>query len=80
MSAALLVIMLIQAASTNSYATGSVSGNGNDVGGLVGCNNYSSSITNSYATGSVSGSSSDVGGLVGNNYSSASTTAMPPAV
>ena len=47
----------------NSYATGSVTGNGWGVGGLVGYS-YSSNIDNSYAGGSVSGSGS-VGGLVG---------------
>ena len=52
---------------TNSYAMGSVAGNGNYVGGLVG---YSSrgNITNSYAMGSVAGSGNSVGGLVGWNY------------
>ncbi|MEA3499643.1 MAG: GLUG motif-containing protein [Candidatus Marinimicrobia bacterium] len=54
---------------SNSYSTGSVSGSGNDVGGLVGYNYNSSTVSNSYSTGSVSGSGSDVGGLVGyNNY------------
>ena len=48
---------------TNSYATGSVSGE-DDVGGLVGWNE--GTVANSYAIGSVSGSS-DVGGLVGLN-------------
>ena len=48
---------------SNSYATGSVSGD--DVGGLVG--NNDGTISNSYATGSVSGAIS-VGGLVGFNY------------
>ncbi len=46
---------------TNSYATGSVSGD--TAGGLVGGNG--GSITNSYATGSVSGDTA--GGLVGGN-------------
>ena len=50
---------------TNSYATGSVSGDFG-VGGLVGRND-GGTITNSYATGSVSGGGSDVGGLVGFN-------------
>ncbi len=49
---------------TNSYATGSVSGD-EGIGGLVGGN--TGSITNSYATGSVSGDDSSVGGLVGDN-------------
>ena len=50
---------------TNSYATGSVTGSGDYVGGLVGCK-YSGTITDSYATGNVEGNS-DVGGLVGYN-------------
>ncbi|MCK4664089.1 MAG: T9SS type A sorting domain-containing protein [Bacteroidales bacterium] len=50
---------------SNSYSTGSVSGDSN-VGGLVG-NNYSSTVNNSYSTGSISGSDY-VGGLVGYNY------------
>jgi hypothetical protein len=49
---------------TNSYATGSVSGE-DRVGGLVG-GDYGT-ITNSYATGSVSGVDY-VGGLVGGNF------------
>ncbi|MDI9355662.1 MAG: GLUG motif-containing protein [Chitinophagaceae bacterium] len=49
---------------SNSYTTGSVSGNIN-VGGLVGHN--SGSIIQSYATASVSGSSFSIGGLVGDN-------------
>ena len=53
-----------RAAITSSYATGSVSGSGNNVGGLVGFNN-GATITNSYATGSVSGLGNNVGGLVG---------------
>ena len=50
---------------TNSYATGSVSGDDEEVGGLVGRNFRT--ITNSHATGSVSGDD-DVGGLVGSNF------------
>ncbi len=49
----------------NSYSTGSVSGTGDVVGGLVG-SSFSSTISNSYSTSSVSGDSY-VGGLVGNN-------------
>ena len=56
---------------TNSYATGSVSGSGNSVGGLVGGNR--GTIANSYATGSVRGSSI-VGGLVGSNISGGTIT------
>ena len=53
---------------SNSYATGSVSGSGNIVGGLAGINgNATSTISNSYATGSVNGTANDVGGLVGEN-------------
>ncbi len=52
---------------TNSYATGSVSGSAEDVGGLVGYNWAHSSIVDSYATSNVSGSSDSVGGLVGFN-------------
>ena len=53
---------------SNSYSTGSVSGNG-QVGGLVGLNNSSSTVENSYSTGSVSGNWL-VGGLLGYNVSS----------
>ena len=48
----------------SSYATGSVSGGGNYVGGLVGYA-YRATITTSYATGSVRGEDFSVGGLVG---------------
>ncbi|RXJ86179.1 GLUG motif-containing protein [Arcobacter sp. CECT 8985] len=58
----------------NSYASGSVSGEGNYVGGLVGLNasasNGTSTIENSYASGSVSGEGNNIGGLVGVNGSS----------
>ena len=60
----------------DSYATGSVSGNG-WVGGLVGQNGYSpgngGAITYSYAVGSVTGNKS-VGGLIGYNYPGGSIT------
>ena len=60
----------------DSYATGSVSGNG-WVGGLVGQNGYSpgngGTITASYAIGSVTGNRS-VGGLIGYNYPGGSIT------
>jgi hypothetical protein len=49
---------------SNSYSTGSVSGNEN-VGGLVGLNRRT--ISNSYSTGSVTGDM-NVGGLVGENF------------
>ena len=50
---------------TNSYATGSVTGTRNYVGGLVGLSR--GTITNSYATSAVKGDDF-VGGLVGENY------------
>ena len=51
---------------TNSYATGGVSGQGDNFGGLAGVN--SGIIVASDATGSVSGNGfADVGGLVGDN-------------
>jgi len=51
----------------DSYATGSVTGRGGSVGGLIGENAGSSSrVQNSYATGSVTGGN-HVGGLVGIN-------------
>ena len=49
---------------SNSYATGSVTGN-DSVGGLVGFS-FKSTVSNSYATGSVTGEGT-VGGLVGHN-------------
>ena len=49
----------------NVYATGAVSGDGSEVGGLVG-RSESGSITNAYATGAVSGNDY-VGGLIGRN-------------
>jgi hypothetical protein len=51
---------------SNSYSTGSVSGD-RWIGGLVGMN-WDSTITNCYSAGSVSGNS-NVGGLVGYDYS-----------
>jgi uncharacterized repeat protein (TIGR02543 family) len=51
---------------SNSYSTGSVSGD-NYVGGLVGGNYYGGNVTHSYSTGSVTGNLR-VGGLVGGNY------------
>ena len=59
---------------TASYATGSVSGRDNYVGGLVGANSSGGAITASYATGSVSGDNY-VGGLVGANSSGGAITA-----
>jgi len=52
---------------SSSYATGSVAGTSDTVGGLVGYNN-SGTISNSYATGSVTGTGGYVGGLVGSNF------------
>lgn len=56
---------------TNSYASGNVSGFGNNlagVGGLVGTNTFVGSIIGSYATGDVSGAGGSAsGGLVGSN-------------
>ena len=57
---------------TSSYATGSVDGTSDYVGGLVGSNSSSSSIKDSYATGSVTGKSS-IGGFLG-YYNSGSLT------
>jgi hypothetical protein len=51
---------------TTSYSTGSVSGTGWGVGGLVGNNGSGGSIATSYSSGAVSGNY-DVGGLVGGN-------------
>ena len=51
---------------TSSYASGGVSGQGDNFGGLAGVN--SGVVAASYATGSVSGKGfADVGGLVGDN-------------
>jgi hypothetical protein len=51
---------------SNSYFSGSVTGNVNVVGGLVGYNADLATVSNSYATGNVTGNWS-VGGLVGEN-------------
>ena len=48
-----------------SYATGTVTGSGGAVGGLVGSN--TGLITASHATGAVTGRGNEVGGLVGSN-------------
>lgn len=55
---------------SNAYVMGSVSGNGNNVGGLVGYND--SNISNAYATGAVTSSGNNAGGLVGRNGISSS--------
>ena len=52
---------------TNCCSTGSVSGTGDYVGGLVGQNYYEGSITYSYNNGMVSGTGDHTGGLVGLN-------------
>jgi len=59
---------------TNSYTTGSVSGMGGTVGGLVGKSYGSGAITNSHFSGSVNGVNSDVGGLVGSNEGTITTS------
>ena len=58
---------------TNCYVTGSVTGSGYNIGGLVGQND--GTITASYTTGSVTGSTS-VGGLVGISFDSANITSV----
>ena len=51
---------------SDSYSTGSVTGRGSNVGGLVGWNS-GGTVSDSYSTGSVTGRGSNVGGLVGYN-------------
>ncbi len=53
--------------SARNYATGSVTGTGNYVGGLVGHNDFAFTLSDSHASGAVSGVDY-VGGLVGSNY------------
>ena len=62
---------------TNSYATGAVTGTGDNVGGLVGLNN--GDVTNSYATGAVTGNN-QIGGLVGSNRDSVTNSYATGAV
>lgn len=50
----------------DSYVSGSVTGTGSSVGGLIGYNDYGT-VINSFATANVTGNSY-VGGLVGSNY------------
>jgi filamentous hemagglutinin family protein len=50
---------------SSSHAEGTVEGNANNVGGLVGTNSSGGSITGTYATGAVTGHALYVGGLVG---------------
>jgi hypothetical protein len=52
---------------TNCYSTGSISGSGWYVGGLVG-ENREGSVTHSYSIGTVSDKKNGVGGLVGLNF------------
>jgi len=52
---------------TQCYSTGTVSGEGLFVGGLVGINEREGSIDNCYASVSISGTGEEVGGLVGRN-------------
>jgi hypothetical protein len=49
----------------NSYARSNVTGSGNNIGGLVGRNDYNGIIKNSYSIGNVTGN--DVGGAIGEN-------------
>ena len=49
----------------NCYNTGNVTGEGNDVGGVVGYANTSSTVQDCYNTGNVTGESNYVGGVVG---------------
>ncbi|TDF95444.1 InlB B-repeat-containing protein [Paenibacillus piri] len=55
----------------DSYATGAVKslGIGDNVGGLIGANDYNGSISRSFATGMVEGNN-HAGGLVGSHYGS----------
>ena len=55
---------------SDSYATGTVTGSGDNVGGLIGSG--SGSISDSYATGTVTGSGNRVGGLIGSSSGSIS--------
>ncbi len=59
---------------SNSYSTGSVSGTGAAIGGLVGQNSTGGVVLNTYATASVNSDSSGAGGLVGYNYGSISNS------
>ncbi|USG66548.1 InlB B-repeat-containing protein [Brevibacillus ruminantium] len=56
---------------SDTYATGPVKsqGIGDNVGGLIGANDYNGAISKSYATGTVEGNK-HAGGLVGYNYGS----------
>ena len=53
---------------SNSYSTGTVTGQDDYVAGLVGVGR-SATISNSYSTGTVTGQGNNVGGLVGSGYS-----------
>jgi filamentous hemagglutinin family protein len=60
----------------NSYSTGTVTGTGENVGGLVGLNIAGSNIDSSYSSATVFGASTNnkIGGLVGRNSNSSSIT------
>ena len=53
-----------------SYSTCSVNGTGTNIGGLVGCNDYST-VRNCYASGDVSETGTNVGGLMGKIFNNA---------
>lgn len=59
-----------QAANTDSYATGTVTGTSVYIGGLVGRNFFGPTVNNCYAIGSVTGT----GGLIGGTQSGATVT------
>jgi hypothetical protein len=52
---------------THSHATGSVSGNGSNIGGLVGSMSGTGQITTSYAKVVLAATGSEVGGFIGSN-------------
>ncbi len=56
---------------SNSYATGAVTGRGNNVGGLIGwASSSAGSVSNSYTTGTVTGMGDSVGGFIGRSFGS----------
>jgi hypothetical protein len=58
----------------NSTTSGTVSGSGNNIGGLVGYNYNYSDVTNSVSSVNITASGDYTGGLVGNNYLYSSIT------
>jgi hypothetical protein len=60
----------------NCHVTGSITGNGDNVGGLVGLNNTNSIITNSSANCNIlpTGNRSNYGGLVGQNVTTSTVS------